>query len=197
MSWNEDCRALRPVEQSGASCNRSVVLWETVIGLRGSAGAGRAPRAGQLVLRNPAVCSNRESPGPGVQGYRRSSAAPAPDHTLASHTVHTFIQKHATLIFNEFKLFSFMQRKLVWFSKDVKFLNLSYTESEFLFPIRLFPDKFNYLSIITNTLMSQPNKEGLSFQNPDIQWNYSVDCKGWNINPKILCSNPKTKKATC
>lgn len=88
MSRNEDCRALRPVEQSGASCNRSVVLWETVIGLRGSAGAGRAPRAGQLVLRNPAVCSNRESPGPSVQGYRRS-AAPAPDHTLASHTLHT------------------------------------------------------------------------------------------------------------
>lgn len=176
MSRNEDCRALRPVEQSGASCNRSVVLWETVIGLRGSAGAGRAPRAGQLVLRNPAVCSNRESPGPGVQGYRRS-AAPAPDHTLASHTVHTFIQKHATLIFNEFKLLFFIQRKLVRFSEDVKFLNLSYTESEFLFEW-INQSDYSDLSIVTNTLMSQANKEGLSFQNSEMQWNYSVDCKG-------------------
>lgn len=187
MSRNEDCRALRPVEQSGASCNRSVVLWETVIGLRGSAGAGRAPRAGQLVLRNPAVCSNRESPGPGVQGYRRRSAAPAPDHTLASHTVQTFIQKHATLIFNEFKLSFFYTeeissilqgRQVFKFKLHWKWISIWVDQ-----PIRQFSDKFNYLSIVTNTLMSQPNKEGLSFQTPEMQWNYIVDCKGWNINP--------------
>lgn len=150
MSRNEDCRALRPVEQSGASCNRSVVLWETVIGLRGSAGAGRAPRAGQLVLRNPAVCSNRESPGPGVQGYRRS-AAPAPDHTLASHTVHTFIQKQSTLIFNVFKLLflykqeisSILQGRQVFkFKLHWKWISIWVDQ-----PIRLFPDIFNNLSI--------------------------------------------------
>lgn len=118
--------------------------WETVIGLRGSAGAGRAPRAGQLVLRNPAVCSNRESPGPRVQGYHRSAAAAHPRCPQAYPQTRPIV--------DQFKLLFFMQMKISWILQGRQVLKFSphwkWIAIRVDWPIRGFPDELNYSSIV-------------------------------------------------